>query len=208
MKLSFNHVKSKCLSFVPCGKTADANGHFQHSAGHTSTSLLFILGPSLIYFLGGLVNTAQMFQCFFSRKCSVKPLGWKTREGEGRGDKMVKVHGDISSLHILDKYTVWRTVLSAGVDTAWQPFNSNTALKQARTIRGTPLRPAVTFKHTIFHVEARLATVRWNHITVVVKPAVISQQGGLFKHNSATVSFWVAVGWEQTWFKRAGFSLS
>lgn len=114
-----------------------------------------------------------------------------TRESEGRGDKKVKARGgDISGLHILDKYTVWRTVLSAGVDTAWQPFNSNKALKHARAIRRTPLRPAVTFKHTIFHVEVRLANVRWDHISVAVKPAVISQQGGLFNHNSATVSFW------------------
>lgn len=158
--------------------------------GRSHIDFFAIYSWSLLWFifLWGLVNTGQMFQCFSNRKCSAKPLGV---EDEGRGDRKVKARGDISGLHILDKYTVWRTVLSAGVDTAWQPFKSNTALKHARAIRRTPLRPAVTFKHTIFHVEARLASARWNHITVVVKPAVISQRGGgLFKHNLATVSFW------------------
>lgn len=147
---------------------------------HRLLRYLFSVLPWFI-FLWGLVNTAQMFQCFFNRKCSVKPPGWTTRESDGRGDKKVKARGDIIGLHILDKYTVWRTALSASVDTVWQPFNSNTALKHARAIRWTPSCPAVTFKHTIFHVEARLANVCWNHISAVVKLAVISQQGrGIF----------------------------
>lgn len=137
VKMPFDLVKSNRHSFspVPSGKTAVGPEHFQHSAGHTSTSLLFILGPlrrlPWFIFLWGLVNTAQMFQRFFHRKCGVKPPGWKTRE-----TKKVKARGDISGLRILDKYTVWRTVLSAGVDTAWQPFNSNTDLgaRQSHTL--------------------------------------------------------------------------